>query len=202
MDTWDALVIAGGALLFVTLGIAWLKNRPAILKKYEEIPDNVKKLIIATVPVVFSEDDLKNRYRFNWKKLIIVDGLVCLGVCISEFKLRQRGAPSTWEEFFGLMVSLVILCSVVAIAIDSYKFIKMWIMKDRLYCQLGYIHSEINGHAVLSYYDFNREEFVTKQVYLSEDEIKNSKIYTNKSNLVNVILYVKGDKIKYMALDW
>ncbi|MBQ4284186.1 MAG: hypothetical protein IJB96_09705 [Lachnospira sp.] len=198
----DILVYGGGVLLFLALGISWFKNRPAIARKHEEIPEQVKQMIVAMTPVVFSEDNIKKRYRISWKKLIFVNVLVCVGVCVAHIKLVLRGDDSGIKQMVCLAISLIILCSTIAIAIDSFKLIKMWIKRNFLYSQLGYVHSVLNGHAVISYYDFNREEFVSKQVYLSEDEVKNSKLHTKKLPLVIVVLHVKGDNIKYMALNW
>lgn len=195
MDLKDILVIFG-CLYFLGFMIYYFATKDKkINRANNEIPKDAKEQLLKSHPIDVSDETVKQNFKFNWKKLLIMDGFVILLLGLGFLK-ESYNKDMELMTYVKVCVFLILLLDIIAACIDFIRWLINNANKNNLYVIPVFKHSDLKGYCFISYRDVSERKIISARVKISEDDMR----YTFDNSINYAIVKIKGDKVKYVKM--
>lgn len=189
--TVKEIIAIFGCVFFMGLAIYYLVTVDSKNKKaHDMVPKEVKEKLLFTYPNSISYEELKHVYRFNLKKIILLNIILVVIYIFIIIKRNLQGGQYDVIEYGKFILGFIAMLNVIAISIDLIKWIRVFMIKEKLYEVPVYLHDLFYGYAYISYHDVSSNSVITKRVCVGR-----ACRFGNKA-----LMKIDGDKYKFIRI--
>ena len=161
-----------------------------------KLNDDEKEFLLKSQPKRIVDNFNYKFFRFNWKKILLVDGVILIFSIVSFFKRMYEGEKVIFSEYIIFFLVFVVGLTFIAFVIDFIRGLSINNNKDSLYIMPIYKHAGIKGNCYITFHNVFEHKLISVVAKINEEDR-----FKSDDNAINwAVMKIYNNKMKYVKM--